>query len=79
LRHKLEQPVAYVLGVAIVAVTTLVAWIYYLRFCRFLVKHTNDPASLRHAATAAKAYRSGGLSQLARAIGKLARLPRGKG
>lgn len=58
---------AYVVA-ATFAVTSLVGWIGYLLFLRFLVKHTNDPASLRDAAVAAKAFRTAGVSLLAAAL-----------
>ena len=35
----------------------LLAWLAYLRFARWLVQHTGDPASLKHAATLARAVR----------------------
>jgi len=70
-----ERPVA-VLVVAIVAVTSFASWIAYLLFCRFLVLHTNDPASLRHAAAAARAFRSGVPSALVQAAARIAALLR---
>jgi hypothetical protein len=50
---------------------TLAAWIAYLRFCRFLVLHTNKSDSLKDAAEAAKAFRRSTPSALATAIPKL--------
>ncbi|WP_040339461.1 tyrosine-type recombinase/integrase [Candidatus Blastococcus massiliensis] len=35
----------------------LLGWLAYLRFARWLVQHTGDPASLAHAATLARAVR----------------------
>jgi hypothetical protein len=34
----------------------LLAWIAYLIFCRYLVNTTKDPASLKYAAVAARAF-----------------------
>jgi hypothetical protein len=48
--------VALVVPVVVLAVTSLLAWISYLAFCRFLVNKTNDPASLKYAAVAARAF-----------------------
>ena len=47
---------ALLLPVAILAGTSLLAWIAYLIFCRYMVNKTNDPASLKYAATAARAF-----------------------
>lgn len=35
----------------------LLAWLAYLRFARWLVTHTGDPASLEHAVALARAVR----------------------
>jgi hypothetical protein len=40
------------------AASPLLAWLAYLRFCRFVVTHTNSSASLKAAAVAARAFRS---------------------
>ncbi|HEV2373587.1 MAG TPA: hypothetical protein VGS19_15615 [Streptosporangiaceae bacterium] len=56
---------------AVFGVTSLAGWIAYLRFCRFLVNKTNDAESLKHAATAARAFRAGAPAALAQALGRL--------
>ncbi len=68
-----------VIAVSIPSFMALVAWVCYLRFCRFVIKHTNDPASLRDVAIAARAYRAAGFAQLGQALGRMVRLPRGSG
>jgi hypothetical protein len=63
--------VVLLIPVAVLAVTSLLAWIAYLLFCRYLVNKTNDPASLKHAAVAAKAFRVGAPAAFAQALGRL--------
>jgi hypothetical protein len=55
---------------AILAGASLLAWIAYLHFCRFLVKFTNSSASLRDAAVAAKVFRAAGPAAMAKVIGR---------
>jgi len=45
------------LAPAIGPVCLLFAWLSYLRFARWLVTHTGDPADLKHAAALARAMR----------------------
>jgi hypothetical protein len=59
-----------VLVPAVAAAALVVCWLAYLLFCRWLVRHTDDPASLEHAATAARAFPFGRLPEAAR--GRLA-------
>jgi hypothetical protein len=70
-RAALERLVVLLAVALIFAVTSLLAWRDYLRSCRYLVNKTNDPASLRHAATAAKAFRAGAPMARAQAPGRL--------
>ena len=49
-----ECVVIVIVLAAIVAVTSLLAWLAYLLFCYRLVIRTSDSASLKHAAVAAK-------------------------
>jgi hypothetical protein len=53
------------------ALCSLAAWIAYLIFCHSLVNKTNDAASLKYAATAARAFRAGAPAALAQALSKL--------
>lgn len=64
---------ALVVATTIIAITSLVGWLAYLRFCRFLVKHTNDSSSLRDAAVAAKGFRGAAPSAVAQAVARLIR------
>jgi hypothetical protein len=52
----LERPVALFIPIVVLAGTSLLAWVAYLIFLRFLVNKTNDAASLKHAAVAARAF-----------------------
>lgn len=67
-----------VLMVAVPSTAALLGWVYYLRFCRFLVKYTKQSSSLKDAATAARAYRATGFAQLGQALARMLRLPRGR-
>ncbi len=55
----------------ILAGISLIGWISYLLFCRYLVNTTKDPASLDHAAVAAQGFRKGTASALAEVLGRL--------
>lgn len=55
-RASLERLVALFVPVIVLAVTSLLGWIAYLIFCRYLVSTTKDPASLKYAAIAARAF-----------------------
>jgi hypothetical protein len=67
----LECLVVVLVVAIVVAVIPLLAWIAYLLFCCFLVNKTNDPASLKHAAVAARAFRGAAPAALAQALGKV--------
>jgi hypothetical protein len=71
-----ERMMVAVAAMAILAVTSLTGWIVYLRFCRFLVSHTNDSSSLRDAAIAAKAFRGAAPSAVAQVVAKMVALIR---
>jgi hypothetical protein len=71
LKGHLERAMAVLVLGAIVALTPLACWIAYLLFCHYLVKTTKDAASLKHAATAAQAFRGGAFAGFAQALGKL--------
>jgi hypothetical protein len=47
--------VLLILG-TVMTLCAMVAWIAYLRFCRWLVERTGDPKALRDAAVAARAF-----------------------
>jgi hypothetical protein len=63
-------------AVCAASVSSLLSWISYLRFCRWLVSQSKDPASLRDAAVAARAFRPSssalaqGLARLASTLGR---------
>jgi hypothetical protein len=57
---------------AVFAVSSLLSWISYLRFCRWLVGQSKDPASLRDAAIAARAFRSSPSSALGQGLARIA-------
>ena len=44
---------------AILAMSSLTGWIAFLLFCRWLVRQSNNPASLRDAAVVVRAFRAG--------------------
>ena len=72
---------AYIyLGIAAVtAACWLIGYVIHLRFGRFVLRETKDPASLKHAAEFTRVYRSANLKSLADAIGKLNRRGRSGG
>ncbi|RZU30619.1 hypothetical protein BKA19_0239 [Blastococcus saxobsidens] len=51
------MPILGLLAAIVAPVCLLLGWLAYLRFARWLVQHTGDPASLAHAATLARAVR----------------------
>jgi hypothetical protein len=60
------------LGIAgLTAVFWLIGYIVHLRFGRFVLRETKDPASLKHAAEFARGYRSANFKSVADAITKL--------
>lgn len=68
------------LGIAAVIVVTAVpflSWVAYLLFCCWLVGKSKDPASLRDAAVAARAFRVAGPSAALSAFAKLVGLMKG--
>lgn len=67
----MECLMAVVVVGAIIALSPLAAWVAYLLFCSSLVRKTNSAESLKHAATAAQAFRGGALAGLAQVLGKL--------
>jgi hypothetical protein len=68
-----------ILGISIVAFTGLAAWWSFLSFCRWLVSKTNNAEDLRHAATAARAFRGAAPAAIAQVLAKLVFLIHGKG
>jgi hypothetical protein len=67
----------FVIALAVPSVMALLGWIWYLNFCRFLVKRTNSSASLRDAAIAAKAYKAADVAQLGHAVSRMLKSPKG--
>jgi hypothetical protein len=51
----------------------LIGYVVHLRFGRFVLRETKDPASLKHAAEFARSYRSANFRSVADAITKLGR------
>jgi hypothetical protein len=75
----MERIMAIFIILGIVAFTPLAAWLAYLGFCCWLVKFTKEGDSLRHAATAARAFRGAAPAAIAQVLAKLAFLIHGKG
>lgn len=50
-------PILGLLATIVAPICLLLGWLAYLRFARWLVQHTGDPASLAHAAALARAVR----------------------
>lgn len=65
--------VGYVyLGIAgLTAIFWLIGYIVHLRFGRFVLRETKDPASLKHAAEHARGYRSANITSASKAVAKL--------
>lgn len=62
------------LGAAVLAgAFWLIGYIIHLRFGRFVLRETKDPASLKHAAEFARGYRSANFKSISDAIAKLGR------
>jgi len=61
---------------AILALSSLAGWVAFLLFCRWLVRQSRDPASLRDAAAVAKAFRASGPAAVAQGLARLAGLLR---
>jgi hypothetical protein len=60
------------LGIAVLAaICWLVGYIIHLRFGRFVLRETKDPASLKHAAEFTRSYRTANFKSIADAIAKL--------
>jgi NADH:ubiquinone oxidoreductase subunit 2 (subunit N) len=57
---------------AIFAVTSLLGWVYYLRFCKWLVHYSRDSSSLRDAALVARAFRAAVPMAVAQGLARLA-------
>ena len=53
------------------ALSSLAGWVVYLLFCRWLVRQSNDPKSLRDAAVAARALRSTSVTPAVRSLARL--------
>jgi hypothetical protein len=70
---------AVLIVIGVVALSPLAGWIAYLRFCRWLIKQTNQAEDLKHAATVARAYRGAAPTAVAHVLVKLASLWHGKG
>jgi len=64
-------------AVIVVAAVPFLSWVAYLLFCGWLVGKSNDPASLRDAAVAARAFRVPGPSAAPPALAKLVGLMKG--
>lgn len=66
-----ECVVIVIVLAAIVAVTSLLAWLAYLLFCYRPVIRTSDSASLKHAAVAARTFRSAAPAAIAQTLIRL--------
>src|SRR4051794_11565516 len=51
------NPTLYLLLLLVCGLVRCLGWFLYLRFCRYLVDKTGDPAALTQAATVARAFR----------------------
>lgn len=58
-------------GMAIVGVIWLIGYVIHLSFGRFVLKQTNNPASLKDAAEFTRSYRSANFKSITDAIAKL--------
>lgn len=73
-----ERLVAVLISAIVLGGLSFLSWIAYLIFCAFLVRRTGDAASLRHAATAARAFRAAAPAALAQAVARLVTLGRSR-
>jgi hypothetical protein len=62
--------VGYLIVVAILSCTTLIAFLAYLSFCEKVMDKRGNPEDLKHAAAAARGFRAAGLTSLAEMITK---------
>jgi hypothetical protein len=69
---------AILIVLGVISVTSLAAWLAYLSFCRWLVGQTRNAEDLKHAATAARAFRGAAPAAIAQTLAKLISLWRGK-